>query len=145
MAEIAVIGGLVRRSLDAGVRVIVEGPGHVPLNDVAAQVIAIKRACHGVPLYVLGPLVTDIAPGYDHITSAVGGTLAPRPAPLPLLRDSANTRLPNLDDVRTARHAECARGDAEHLQRATGTTRWRAKALDGREVQLATDSPADAE
>jgi phosphomethylpyrimidine synthase len=102
MAEIAVIGGLVRRSLDAGVRVIVEGPGHVPLNDVAAQVTAIKRACHGVPLYVLGPLVTDVAPGYDHITSAVGGTLAAMSGAdfLCYVTRAEHVRLPNLDDVR---------------------------------------------
>ncbi|MDO9557104.1 MAG: phosphomethylpyrimidine synthase ThiC [Coriobacteriia bacterium] len=101
-AEIAVLGGLVRRALDAGVRVIVEGPGHVPLHEVAAQVTAIKRACHGVPLYVLGPLVTDVAPGYDHITSAVGGTLAAMSGAdfLCYVTRAEHVRLPDAADVR---------------------------------------------
>jgi len=102
VAEIAVLGGLVRRALDAGVRVIVEGPGHVPLHEVAAQVTAIKRACHGVPLYVLGPLVTDVAPGYDHITSAVGGTLAAMSGAdfLCYVTRAEHVRLPDVHDVR---------------------------------------------
>jgi phosphomethylpyrimidine synthase len=101
-AEIAVLGGLTRRALDAGVRVIVEGPGHVPLHEVAAQVTAIKRACHGVPLYVLGPLVTDVAPGYDHITSAIGGTLAAMSGAdfLCYVTRAEHVRLPDADDVR---------------------------------------------
>lgn len=76
MGEVAVIGELVARAHEAGVGVIVEGPGHVPLSEVAGQVETIKRVCHGAPLYVLGPLVVDIAPGYDHITSAIGGAVA---------------------------------------------------------------------
>ncbi|MBU4556845.1 MAG: phosphomethylpyrimidine synthase ThiC [Actinobacteria bacterium] len=102
MTEVAVLGGLVQRARDAGVRVIVEGPGHVPLHEVAAQVTAIKRACHGVPLYVLGPLVTDVAPGYDHITSAIGGTLAAMSGAdfLCYVTRAEHVRLPNADDVR---------------------------------------------
>lgn len=76
MAELAILGDLVLRARDAGVQVIVEGPGHVPLAEVAAQMHEAKRLCHGAPLYVLGPLVTDIAPGYDHITAAIGGAAA---------------------------------------------------------------------
>jgi phosphomethylpyrimidine synthase len=76
MVELDIIGGLVERARAAGVRVIVEGPGHVPLDKVAEQIRMIKERTHGAPLYVLGPLVTDVAPGHDHITSAIGGAVA---------------------------------------------------------------------
>lgn len=74
--ELKVLAELCARAVAAGVQVIVEGPGHVPLNQVAAQVQLQKALCHGAPFYVLGPLVTDVAPGYDHITAAIGGALA---------------------------------------------------------------------
>lgn len=74
--ELMVLGELVQRSRLAGVQVMVEGPGHVPFDQIAANVVLQKRLCHGAPFYVLGPLVTDIAPGYDHITAAIGGTVA---------------------------------------------------------------------
>jgi phosphomethylpyrimidine synthase len=76
VAETTVLGDLVLRARAAGVQAMVEGPGHLPLDQVAANVILQKRLCHGAPFYVLGPLVTDIAPGYDHITGAIGGALA---------------------------------------------------------------------
>lgn len=74
--ELNVLAQLAKAAFEAGVQVIIEGPGHVPLNQVAAQVQMQKELCHGAPFYVLGPLVTDVAPGYDHITSAIGGALA---------------------------------------------------------------------
>jgi phosphomethylpyrimidine synthase len=74
--ELNVLAELAKRAGDAGVQVMIEGPGHVPLNQVAAQVQMQKEICRGAPFYVLGPLVTDVAPGYDHITSAIGGALA---------------------------------------------------------------------
>jgi phosphomethylpyrimidine synthase len=74
--ELIVLGELVRRARDAGVQVMVEGPGHVPLDQIAANVLLEKRLCEGAPFYVLGPIVTDVAPGYDHITAAIGGALA---------------------------------------------------------------------
>lgn len=74
--ELIVLGELVERSRQAGVQVMVEGPGHVPLDQVRAQVELEKTICRGAPFYVLGPLVTDIAPGYDHISGAIGGALA---------------------------------------------------------------------
>lgn len=74
--ELNVLAELAQRALDAGVQVMVEGPGHVPINQVAAQVQLQKELCKGVPFYVLGPIVTDVAPGYDHITSAIGGAIA---------------------------------------------------------------------
>ena len=76
MQELLILGELVERCWDAGVQVMVEGPGHLPLNEIEANVRIQKAVCKGAPFYVLGPLVTDLAPGYDHITGAIGGALA---------------------------------------------------------------------
>jgi len=74
--ELMVQAELRERAVAAGVQVIIEGPGHVPIDQVEAQVKLEKAVCHGAPFYVLGPIVTDVAPGYDHITAAVGGSIA---------------------------------------------------------------------
>lgn len=74
--ELITLGQLVERARDAGVQVIVEGPGHVPLDQIQANMKIQKTICKGAPFYVLGPIVTDLAPGYDHITSAIGGAIA---------------------------------------------------------------------
>jgi phosphomethylpyrimidine synthase len=74
--ETLILGELVDRSRDAGVQVMVEGPGHIPIHEIEANVRLQKAVCRGAPFYVLGPIVTDLAPGYDHITGAIGGTLA---------------------------------------------------------------------
>lgn len=74
--ELIILGELVKRAREAGVQAMVEGPGHVPLDQIAANMQIQKRLCEGAPFYVLGPLVTDVAPGYDHITSAIGGAIA---------------------------------------------------------------------
>lgn len=76
MRELEILGDLTLRAREAGVQVIVEGPGHVPLSQIAEQMRVAKELCHGAPLYVLGPLVTDVAPGYDHVTAAIGGAVA---------------------------------------------------------------------
>lgn len=76
VAELVEIAGLVKRARRAGVQAIVEGPGHVPLHEVRGQIEMAKRVARGAPLYVLGPLVTDVAAGYDHIAAAIGGALA---------------------------------------------------------------------
>jgi len=76
LEELMMLGRLVRRAREAGVQVMVEGPGHLPIQQVRMNVELQKRLCDEAPFYVLGPLVTDIAPGYDHITSAIGGALA---------------------------------------------------------------------
>jgi len=76
VAELLELGALVKRCRKAGVQVMVEGPGHVPLDQVEMQIQLMKRLCHQAPVYVLGPITTDIAPGYDHISSAIGGALA---------------------------------------------------------------------
>ncbi|MBU4490382.1 MAG: phosphomethylpyrimidine synthase ThiC, partial [Actinobacteria bacterium] len=74
--ELLILGELVSRCRDAGVQAIVEGPGHIPLGQVALNVEMAKRICRGAPFYVLGPLVTDVAPGYDHLVASMGGALA---------------------------------------------------------------------
>jgi len=76
MEELMVLAELARRATAAGAQVIIEGPGHVPLNQVETQVRLAKEMTGGLPFYVLGPIVTDVAPGYDHITSAIGGAVA---------------------------------------------------------------------
>ncbi len=74
--ELIILGELARRAKKRNVQVIIEGPGHVPLDQVVANVLLEKRLCDGAPFYLLGPLTTDIAPGYDHITGAIGGAIA---------------------------------------------------------------------
>ncbi|TWH49352.1 phosphomethylpyrimidine synthase ThiC [Sporomusa sp. KB1] len=74
--ELIVLGELTKRAWAKDVQVMIEGPGHMALNEIAGNMMLEKRLCHGAPFYVLGPLVTDIAPGYDHITSAIGGAIA---------------------------------------------------------------------
>ena len=74
--ELNVLAGLVQRANEKDVQVVVEGPGHVPIDQIPAQMKLQKELCKGAPFYVLGPLVTDVAPGYDHITAAIGGAIA---------------------------------------------------------------------
>ena len=102
VAELVELGNLTRRAWDAGVQVMVEGPGHMALNEVAANMELEKRLCHGAPFYVLGPLVTDIAPGYDHITSAIGASIAAAAGAdfLCYVTPAEHLRLPDADDVR---------------------------------------------
>jgi len=76
ITELKILGGLARRARARGVQVMIEGPGHVPLDQIEKNIALEKKYCAGAPFYVLGPLVTDVAPGYDHITSAIGGAIA---------------------------------------------------------------------
>ena len=101
-AELDVLGELVKRSWDNGTQVMVEGPGHIPMHEVAMNVDRQIDVCHGAPFYVLGPLVTDIAPGYDHITSAIGAALAgwQGAAMLCYVTPKEHLGLPERDDVR---------------------------------------------
>jgi phosphomethylpyrimidine synthase len=96
------LGRLARRGLAAGVQCMVEGPGHVPLHRVRAQIESIKAACHGAPLYVLGPLTADTCPGYDHIAGAIGGALAVWAGAdfLCYLTPAEHLTLPDREDVR---------------------------------------------
>ncbi|WP_394326208.1 phosphomethylpyrimidine synthase ThiC [Haloparvum sedimenti] len=101
-AELETLGELTRTAWDHDVQVMVEGPGHVPLDEVAENVERQQEVCDGAPFYVLGPLVTDVAPGYDHITSAIGATEAARAgaAMLCYVTPKEHLGLPDSDDVR---------------------------------------------
>lgn len=99
--ELVHLGELTERAWDAGVQVIIEGPGHMPMNQIAANVLLQKKMCKGAPFYVLGPLVTDIAPGYDHITGAIGGAIAAAAGAdyLCYVTPAEHLKLPDVDDV----------------------------------------------
>lgn len=102
LGELLVIGELVERAREHSVSVIVEGPGHVPLQDIPMNMLIQKRVCRGAPFYVLGPLVTDVAPGYDHITAAIGGAVAAWHGAdfLCYVTPAEHLRLPSVEDVR---------------------------------------------
>jgi len=118
--ELMTLGELTDRAWARDVQVMIEGPGHVPMHQIAANMALQKRLCHGAPFYVLGPLVTDIAPGYDHITSAIGGAIAAWNGAdfLCYVTPSEHLRLPPVEDVRegviavkiAAHAADVARG-----------------------------------
>ncbi|MBE6355092.1 phosphomethylpyrimidine synthase ThiC [Treponema sp.] len=100
--ELVRLGELTKRAWSHNVQVMVEGPGHVPLNQIAANMEVQKTLCMGAPFYVLGPLVTDIAPGYDHITAAIGGAVAAANGAsfLCYVTPAEHLALPDIDDVR---------------------------------------------
>lgn len=100
--EFITLGELVKRTREANIQCFVEGPGHVPIDEVELSVKGMKSLCHNAPLYLLGPLVTDIAPGYDHITGAIGGTLAGMYGTdfLCMLTPAEHLALPTNDDIR---------------------------------------------
>lgn len=100
--ELIILGELTKRCWAADVQVMIEGPGHVPLNEVVANMQLEKKLCHGAPFYVLGPIVTDVAPGYDHITSAIGGALAAANGAdfLCYVTPAEHLRLPDADDMK---------------------------------------------
>jgi len=125
--ETIVLGELTERAWAEGVQVMIEGPGHVPLDQIEANVLLEKRLCKGAPFYVLGPLVTDVSPGYDHITCAIGGAIAGKAGAdfLCYVTPSEHLKLPTVEDVREgviatriAGHAaDIARGNKIALQR----------------------------
>ena len=102
LSELIVLGQLAARARAAGVQVMIEGPGHVPITEIEANIKLQKKICEGAPFYVLGPLPTDIAPGYDHITSAIGGAIAGSAGAdfLCYVTPAEHLRLPTLADVR---------------------------------------------
>ncbi len=125
--ETITLGELTERAWADGVQVMIEGPGHVPLDQIEANVLLEKRLCKGAPFYVLGPLVTDVSPGYDHITCAIGGAIAGKAGAdfLCYVTPSEHLKLPSVEDVREgviatriAGHAaDIARGNKIALQR----------------------------
>ncbi|MEM2869199.1 MAG: phosphomethylpyrimidine synthase ThiC [Thermoplasmata archaeon] len=147
LQELIILGELVERCRRAGVQAMVEGPGHVPMNQIEANVRVQKTVCRGAPFYVLGPLVTDIAPGYDHITSAIGGALAAWYGAdfICYVTPAEHLSLPTVEDVRqgtvaariAAHAADLARGIGWEMDLAMARAR---KALDWeQQFRLAID------
>ena len=120
--ELKVLGELVERARDGGVQAMVEGPGHVPLDQIEANVRLEKDICHGAPFYVLGPLVCDVAAGYDHIAGAIGGALAAYHGAdfLCYVTPSEHLALPTVDDVREGVIASRIAAHAADLARGRG-------------------------
>lgn len=140
--ELILLGELAMRAWEEGVQVMIEGPGHVPLNQIEANVILQKRLCNNRPFYVLGPLVCDIAPGYDHITSAIGGAIAAAAGAdfLCYVTPSEHLGLPNLNDVYdgviASRIAAHAADIAKGLKNAIDWDRKMSEARKKRDWQL---------
>lgn len=100
--ELITLGELTKRAWERNVQVMIEGPGHMAMNEIPGNMMMEKRLCHGAPFYVLGPLVTDVAPGYDHITSAIGGAIAAMSGAdfLCYVTPAEHLRLPTLEDMK---------------------------------------------
>lgn len=137
--ELITLGELRDLAVEAGVQVMIEGPGHVPINQVETNMKIQKELCKGAPFYVLGPLVTDVAPGYDHITSAIGGAIAGAAGAdfLCYVTPSEHLRLPDLEDVREGVMASRIAAHAADIAKGVrGAMEWdkemarRRKALD---------------
>jgi phosphomethylpyrimidine synthase len=154
IAELIVLGELQKKALKNGVQVMIEGPGHVPMNQIEANVLLEKSICNGAPFYVLGPLVTDIAPGYDHITGAIGGAIAASAGAdfLCYVTPSEHVRLPSLEDVKegvvaskiAAHAADIAKGVGGALEKDTIMSRARAKRDWKAQFELAIDKAKPA-
>ena len=137
LEELMTLGELVKRAWEQDVQVMVEGPGHVPLNQIELNIRLQKQICHEAPFYVLGPLVTDIAPGYDHITSAIGGAIAAAAGAdfLCYVTPAEHLGLPSPDDVRegliasriAAHAADIVKGVPGALERDLRMSRARKK------------------
>lgn len=125
--ELMVLGELTKRAWERNVQVIIEGPGHMAINEIEANMLLQKRLCHGAPFYVLGPLVTDVAPGYDHITSAIGGAIAATYGAdfLCYVTPAEHLRLPNLDDMKEGIvAAKIAAHAADIAKGIKGASQW---------------------
>ena len=149
--EVIMLGQLARQALDAGVQCMIEGPGHVPMHEVDAQIRTIKRLTNNAPLYVLGPLTIDSSPGYDHIAGAIGGALAVRagadflcyvtPAEHLTLPDAADVRAGVMASRVAAQSGEVALGAPRALQREKAMNAAR-KALDWTGMAAAALDPS---
>jgi len=151
--ELMILGELTDRARERGVQVMIEGPGHVPLDQIEANVQMEKEVCGGAPFYVLGPLTTDIAPGYDHITSAIGGALAAASGAdfLCYVTRAEHLRLPTVEDVREGViTARIAAHSADLVKGVKGASDWdrdmsaARKALDWEKMYSLAIDPARA-
>lgn len=147
--ELILLGELAKKALEAGVQVMIEGPGHIPIHEIQANVLLEKSLCHSAPFYVLGPLVTDIAPGYDHITAAIGGAIAASHGAdfLCYVTSSEHLRLPTVEDVRegviatriAAHAADIAKGVPGAFERDLELSKMREKRSWSKQIKLAID------
>jgi phosphomethylpyrimidine synthase len=147
--ELVNLGGLVKRAQKVGVQTMVEGPGHVPLNQIKSNMELEKTLCHGAPFYVLGPITTDLAPGYDHITSAIGGAIAASNGAdfLCYVTPAEHLSLPSLEDVKegviaakiAAEAADVALGNEKALKREEEMADARRKFDWDKQFELAFD------
>ena len=140
--ELVRLGELTKRAWAHNVQVMVEGPGHVPMNEVEAQIISIKKMTHGAPLYVLGPLTIDSSPGYDHIAGAIGGAMAVRVGVdfLCYLTPAEHLTLPDMDDVRQGIMASRVAAQAGEV--ALGRPHALAREAKMAKARMALDWPA---
>ncbi len=125
--ELITLGELTKRAWEKDVQVMIEGPGHMPINQIAANMEIQKTLCHGAPFYVLGPIVTDIAPGYDHITSAIGGAIAASSGAsfLCYVTPAEHLRLPDVNDVKEGIiAAKIAAHSADIAKGVKGALEW---------------------
>ena len=136
VSELIELGLLTKRAWDHNVQVMIEGPGHMVLNEIAANMLIEKRLCHNAPFYVLGPLVTDIAPGYDHITSAIGGAIAAANGAdfLCYVTPAEHPRLPSIPDVKEGVIAAKIAAHAGDLAKGVpGAREWDNRMSDARQ------------
>lgn len=142
MTGLMVAGDLAKRALEAGVQVMIEGPGHVPLNHIATTMQMQKRLCHGVPYYILGFLATDIAPGYDNITGAIGGAFAGMHGAdfLCYLTPAEHLGLPNEEDVKMGVRSTKIAADCANMLRRGGPAWNRSLAMS--KARVARDTEA---
>lgn len=123
IAELKLLGKLAKRAQNAGVQVMIEGPGHIPINQIKKNILLQKKYTHGAPFYILGPLVTDIGLGYDHISAAIGSAIAAAHGAdyLCFVTPAEHLKLPNLDDIKqgviaskiAAHSGDLARGNTQ--------------------------------
>ncbi len=126
ISELITLGELTKRAWEKDVQVMIEGPGHVPIGDIEMNVKLEKKLCHNAPFYVLGPLVTDIAPGYDHITSAIGGAIAAAHGAdfLCYVTPAEHLRLPDVDDVKEGIIAAKIAAHAGDINKIKSAKEW---------------------
>jgi len=127
VTELKILGALAKKAHERNVQVMIEGPGHVPLDQIRKNILLEKKYCFGAPFYVLGPLVTDVAPGYDHITSAIGGALAAASGAdfLCYVTPAEHLRHPTMEDVREGVIASrIAAHSADLVKRNKETIGW---------------------
>jgi len=147
--ELVTLSELAKKARQAGVQVMIEGPGHIPINQIKTNVLLEKMLSDNTPFYVLGPLVTDIAPGYDHITGAIGGALAASYGAdyLCYVTPSEHLRLPDINDVKegvittklAAHAADVAKGLKRSVERDNRMSKARQKRDWKRQIALALD------